>query len=965
MDGFALSQQLIFNGVIIGLVYAILAAGFVLIYRATGVLNFAQGEIGAFGVAIFTFLAAGLDVPYWIAFVLAVIASAIVGAVIELSVIRRLFTSSRLVILIATIGIAQLLVVARVSLPKDGSDSTFPLPFTTSWQVTDSILLVPRDILILIVAPLTIGLLALFMTRTRWGLMVRASAANPDTARVFGISVKQTSTIVWTIAAAFAAVTAIMIAPIQGITPGNIVGSGAAAIGPGLMVRALLVSLIARMRSLPMTLVGGLAVGISESLIRANVDQSNRSIVDLWIFGATVVLVLLWVRGRGDDTPFSLSVKVKPIADRLRSIWYVRHLNTMGFALLFTLLAVVPLLMRQQSQQFVWTDVLIFAMMAMPLSMLTGWAGQFTLGQFAFVGLGSGVMVMVTHGIDLPIPFVSGVGLELPWGVALVLATLIGAAAALLIGVSALRVKGPFLAVVTLAFAVAASTWVFKQAWFTGSEYSTTSPFMEPPAFLGLDFTDRRTFYYLCLLCLGAMAVLLAKLRKSGIGRSMIAVSDNEDMAAAATVSPTRMKLIAFALSGAMAAFAGCLFITLRVEVVPGSTFTPDVSLLLISTAIIGGVGSIAGPILGAMFVRGIPAAFGDLDEVRLLTSGMGLLILLMYFPGGLMQIVYGVRDLILGTAERKVDAAQPAETDLGATPPSSGPMQWQLGRTIDLEPGVPWLRIENIRVKFGGNHAVDDVSIEVGEGELVGLIGTNGAGKSTLMNAVSGFVPSTGRVELLGHDVSGLAAHRRHRHGLGRGFQAARLYPNLTVRETIMVAQEARESSRLLASMTGLPPSPSSERRKRAEATELIDFLGLGRYADQFTANLSTGTRRIVELGCLLAADAKVLMLDEPTGGVAQRETEAFGPLIVRIRRELGAAMVVIEHDMPLIMGISDRVYCLEAGRVIAEGSPENIRNDPAVIASYLGTDERAIQRSQQSHAEQLPAISEPSPTS
>jgi ABC-type branched-subunit amino acid transport system ATPase component len=214
-------------------------------------------------------------------------------------------------------------------------------------------------------------------------------------------------------------------------------------------------------------------------------------------------------------------------------------------------------------------------------------------------------------------------------------------------------------------------------------------------------------------------------------------------------------------------------------------------------------------------------------------------------------------------------------------------------------------------------------------------------------MNAISGFVPATGRIEVLGRDVTGLPAHRRHRLGLGRGFQAARLYPDLTVRESIMVALEARERSLVVPSLTALPPSPGAERRKRSDAADLVDFLGLGRYADQFVANLSTGTRRIVELGCLLAVDARVLLLDEPTGGVAQRETEAFGPLLTRIQRELGAAMVVIEHDMPLIMSISHRVLCLEAGAVIAEGTPAAVRSDPRVIASYLGTDERAIQRS------------------
>jgi ABC-type branched-subunit amino acid transport system ATPase component len=249
--------------------------------------------------------------------------------------------------------------------------------------------------------------------------------------------------------------------------------------------------------------------------------------------------------------------------------------------------------------------------------------------------------------------------------------------------------------------------------------------------------------------------------------------------------------------------------------------------------------------------------------------------------------------------------------------------------------------------VRFGGNTAVNDVSIEVADGEVVGLIGTNGAGKSSLMNAIGGFVPSTGRVELFGKSVTGRSSGARARLGLGRTFQAATLFPELTVRDTVLVALEARKRTGMLTTALFWPPAIRHERARRSEADELIDFLGLGRYADSYIGDLSTGTRRIVELAGLLALDARVLCLDEPTAGVAQRETEAFGPLILELRRELGASMLVIEHDMPLIMGISDRVYCLETGAVIAEGLPDEMRNHPDVIASYLGTDERAIARS------------------
>jgi ABC-type branched-subunit amino acid transport system ATPase component len=194
---------------------------------------------------------------------------------------------------------------------------------------------------------------------------------------------------------------------------------------------------------------------------------------------------------------------------------------------------------------------------------------------------------------------------------------------------------------------------------------------------------------------------------------------------------------------------------------------------------------------------------------------------------------------------------------------------------------------------------------------------------------------------------VTTLAPHQRAGLGMGRVFQDARLFGDLTLRDTVKVALEAHDRSELIPSLLALPPSLRSERAKSDEASAYIDFLGLGRYADTFLSDLSTGTRRIVELCCLLAQGSRLLLLDEPTAGVAQRETEAFGPLIRRIRAELGATIVIIEHDIPLIMSISDRVYCLAAGAEIAEGLPEVVRNDPMVIAAYLGTDERAIARS------------------
>jgi ABC-type branched-subunit amino acid transport system ATPase component len=256
-------------------------------------------------------------------------------------------------------------------------------------------------------------------------------------------------------------------------------------------------------------------------------------------------------------------------------------------------------------------------------------------------------------------------------------------------------------------------------------------------------------------------------------------------------------------------------------------------------------------------------------------------------------------------------------------------------------------LRVEEVSVRFGPRAVVDRVSLDVAPGEIVGLIGANGAGKSTLMNAVGGFVRSTGVIEVLGQDVQGRPPHGRAALGLGRTFQDAALFADLTVRETVQTAVEARARARFVPVALGLPRARRAERAKRAHAGEVLDLVGLGDHGERFVSELSTGMRRLVELACLVATDARMLCLDEPTCGIAQREAEAFGPLLVRVRQELGASMLVIEHDMPLVMAISDRIVCLEAGAVIATGAPDSVRHDPRVVASYLGTDEQAIARS------------------
>jgi len=258
-------------------------------------------------------------------------------------------------------------------------------------------------------------------------------------------------------------------------------------------------------------------------------------------------------------------------------------------------------------------------------------------------------------------------------------------------------------------------------------------------------------------------------------------------------------------------------------------------------------------------------------------------------------------------------------------------------------------LSCRGIVKRFGGIHAVDEVDLDLRQGEILGLIGQNGAGKTTLFDCISGFLPiDAGRVELRGRDVTEWAPHERARAGLGRSFQEALLYPSLTTWETIAIAFERHLTSReMVAAALHLPASYESETDLAGRVDGLIELMGLGAFRDKLLGELSSGSRRIVELACILAQDPAVVLLDEPSAGVAQRETEALGPLLRRVQAYTGCSMLVIEHDMPLIAAVSDEVIALELGGVIARGTPQEVLSHPRVVESYLGTDAAAIARS------------------
>jgi ABC-type branched-subunit amino acid transport system ATPase component/ABC-type branched-subunit amino acid transport system permease subunit len=968
----SIGLQTLVDGVMTGLTYAVFAAGLVLIYRASGVVNFAHGEIGAFSAAAFALLVLDVGLPYPLALPVALAIGMGLAFLVERVVVRRLSNVPRLLITVATIGVAQLVFVLGQTLISIESSAPFPVPFDRELQIGPVQLLAPEFAALLLIPAALVGLTR-FLNHTPWGTAIRAAAENPEAARLGGIDVRRISTIVWVIAGLLAALTIIVYNPLRSPVP----GAPVPAFGPALMLRALAAALVGRMSSIPLTLAGGIAVGVVEALLLANLDLGTATAV---LAAGVVVLVLL--RGRDHRDGPALATGTRPLPPAIAAHPLVRRLPLIAGVGGTLLAAAAPLVLRAPSQQAALSRVLVIALVALSLSVLTGWAGQLSLGQFAFTGLGALVTAaLVVRGM--------------PFGIAIAYAVVASVAVALAVGQPALRVRGIYLAVTTLAFAVAADAWLFRHPGLVGDSGGVVTM---PRATLGpLDLADQRTFYWVTLAVLVVTALLLRHLRGTGIGRSLLAVRDNEASAAAFTVSPTHVKLLGFALSGAVAGLAGGLLGGLLVQI-PTDGFGVAESLRVVSVAVVGGLGTVSGPLLGAALIEGVPILVDGGATLRALMAGAGLLVVLLLFPGGLAAAATALRDVIVrrivGTAawdaatrdddpedalpedalpedalpedalpedalpeDALPEDALPADATLPVTAEPAPTLVTRAAEDAasgtlappppDLEDAPVALAALHMRVRFGGLVAVDDVSITAARGEVVGLIGSNGAGKSTLMNAITGLVPAEGYVRVGDRDVTADPPHRRAAAGLGRAFQNAALFADLTVRETVGVALEARQGTSLVPSLLSLPPSRRLERWRASAADDVIDLLGLGRYAPARIRDLSTGTRRIVELACLLATGSRVLLLDEPTAGVAQREAEVFGPLIRRIRHELGATIVIIEHDLPMMLAISDRVYAMAAGAVIAEGAPADVRDDPAVVAAYLGTDERAIARS------------------
>lgn len=635
-------------GVVLGSVTSLMAMGLILIWRSNRVVNFAYGSMGGVAgvLAVHLFLESGWN--WWASITVACFTGAFVGGLVEVLVIRRFSGSSRLILTVATIGLAQLLGGIELLIPRffDSGGLVlggFETPIQRFTVSLDPVLVTGDHMLIVAVVPLVLMGLAWFLLRTSAGMAVRAAAENSERALLLGIPIRRLVTLVWIIAGALSALTFVLRSPFQGVTPGVVAG-------PAVLLPAFAAAVIARMESLPVAFVAGCGLGVLEQVVLWNSDKASAADV---AFLAVILVALVLQRRRrsraeeSGATSWNESSLVRRIPRELRRLPEIVAARVGLTIVLLLVAASVPLIFGPSAQNLMSTW-LVWGMVAVSLVVLTGWGGNISLGQFAIVGTGAicAGNLLARYDLDLFL--------------ALAAAGVTGGVVALLVGLPALRIQGPFLAVTTLAFAVTLDSFVLNPNNFPGFIPQN----LDRPILWGrFDLEVERNAYWLCLAFLVLTIVVAIGVRRSRSGRLLLATRDNRRMSEALGVPSVWTRLSAFLLSGVIAGVAGGLHVMLLHGARVGS-YLPIQSIEVFTQSVIGGIGSVAGALLGISGVKSVEQIAG---QYRLLVAGVGLLVVLLVLPGGLIQLVVRARDGLLRRIAKRRGISVPSLVSEGS----------------------------------------------------------------------------------------------------------------------------------------------------------------------------------------------------------------------------------------------------------------------------------------------------------
>ena len=554
------------------------------------------------------------------------------------------------------------------------------------------------------------------------------------------------------------------------------------------------------------------------------------------------------------------------------------------------------------------------AVAALSLNMLLGYAGQISLGHAGLLAAGA---------------FASGIATSqwhLPMALALVFAVVVSAAVSFVVGLPALRLRGLYLAIVTVIFGLVMQYSVLRADFLSGGSAGVA---LERRVWGSHITTDNAVYLVVSLLLLLLVWALDVNLVSTRVGRALRTIRENEPVAQSFGIDVVRYKLLAFVVSGAVAGLAGAMYGHAIGHVNNESPFNFNLSLQLVIIVIVAGIGRRLAVIVAALVFWLLPSFISGLHAWAYVIGAVGLMLTIARHPDGIADLL---------AHQRKPPAADDEDDDAELPVLPQLPMPAR-ALSAPIEAGTPLLEVRDVVVRFGGLTAVGGASLDVPAGRIVGLIGPNGAGKSTLFNAVSGVVRTEGGVlRYRGREIQRLRSDQRARLGIARSFQQVGLAKDLTVRENFRLAQHQLAPYSDLEALAMLPRAARTEREFAARADEAIDALGFQHLASMPVRNLSGGQQRIVEIACLLMTAPDLVMLDEPSAGMAPAAAENLAGRLRDLRDALGRTVLLIEHNVPLVLDTCDYVYVLDAGRMIAEGAPREIAANQNVIDAYFG---------------------------
>ncbi len=967
--------QYIVAGLALGGVYAMISAALVFTYSSTGVLNFALGAMAYSIARVYNFLLVQEHWPIAAAAVLSILVIApLLGIFLWAILFRAISKCTAIIKVVVTIGVAVAL-PAVVTLIF-GTQEIINVPGLAPVPVkVYSIIGVPVDLdtLITIGSVIVLGVVSFAILRfTSFGLKIRGFVDSEAMTSISGTNQHFLAMSVWAIGTFVAGLAGVLIAPDVGLA------------GPDnytlLLASAFAAALIARLRYSGRAAVGGILLGVATVLAERYLPAGSTwttGIVNSIPFGFIVVTLLVYavfnrlpeetevggpidraIAPVGSSTQFGSS-GARPHADvpaarasRLRdpALW--------GPLAVMAVIFILPLVLGGSWVGLVGLG-LAFGVAFLGYTLVSGEGGMIWLCLISFAGLGAVFTAQFATVFGLPS----------------MLALLLGAATAippgLLIGVLALRIGDLYLALITLTVGLLMDNLIFSINRFVNFGAGV---FLNRPSFALSD----RTFTYFVFVVFCIVALVVWNIRKSTTGLAMSAVRGSTQAAATVGISVFWMKVFISVIGAFVAALGGGLIAMYGEAALPAS-FAALGGLVWLAVLVTTGVRSnIAAALAGLTFAL-LPAVFSTylptaISALPTAMFGIGA-IMVVHNPDGALAMNARQLQSVVARAAAWVRhrAAQPtavggtvtgdtlgvaatvlipAPDDQGESPAltmashgQAGAAQSPPAESVAATAGAPRdvvLAASGIGVRFGGVTALSDVSIEVRAGQIVGLVGPNGAGKSTLFAVLSGFLRNhAGTVQLNGKDVTGLRPERRARSGLARTFQQPELFPALTVRQHLVLADRIRHSyGRLFRDALNVRGTRRGSREENDRVDALLEVLGLGGIADRLAAGLPTGLSRLVEIGRALATDPTVVLLDEPTAGLDPQESAQLGRALRQIADQRQTSLLLVEHDLDHVLAVSDYIYVLDFGVLIAAGLPSAIRTDALVRSAYMGTE-------------------------